>query len=150
MDLNSEEEILDTENVVEPELELDDEPVVSIDTVINDDNDEDCIDIEEETVILDDKEKPLIIDSTKRVSKNKMTRYEFVRIIGERTRQLTLGSKPLIKQSKLSAELTYSEIALEELKYNMIPFKIRRPLKNHYEIWSIDELDKRHLEHLFI
>ena len=38
---------------------------------------------------------------------------------------------------------------IEELKLNMIPFKIRRPVGNNYEIWSLDELDKTHLESLF-
>ena len=84
-----------------------------------------------------------------RISKNKLTRYEFVRIIGERVVQLTKGAKPLIKQSKSSEEFTFQEIAIEELKKNMIPFKIRRFVKDHYEIWNIDELDKKHLEPLF-
>ena len=78
-----------------------------------------------------------------------MTRYEFVRIIGERTKQLTMGAKPLIKQSKLSEEFTYTEIAIEELKLNAIPFKIRRLVKDHYELWAIEELDKKHLETLY-
>ena len=86
---------------------------------------------------------------SKRISKNKLTRYEFVRIIGERTQQLKKGAKPLIFVSKDSEALTEEEIAIEELKNNMIPFKIRRPVKNHYEIWRIDELDKTHLEALF-
>jgi DNA-directed RNA polymerase subunit K/omega len=78
-----------------------------------------------------------------------MTRYEFVRIIGERIKQLTMGAKPMIRQSPKSENFTYAEIAIEELKLNTIPFKIRRPLKDHYEIWSIDELDKTHLESFF-
>ena len=32
-----------------------------------------------------------------RISSNRLTKYEMVRIIGERTKQLTLGAKPLIK-----------------------------------------------------
>ena len=27
----------------------------------------------------------------------------------------------------------------------MVPLKIKRPVGNHYEIWSIDELEKDHL-----
>jgi DNA-directed RNA polymerase subunit K/omega len=95
----------------------------------------------------DDDNKP-VIDNDKRISKNKMTIYEFVRIIGERRKQLENGAKSLIKQSPLSEKFTYSEIAIEEFKNNMIPFKIRRPLKDHYEIWSMKELEKSHLEHL--
>ena len=95
------------------------------------------------------KRERIVIDNDKRISKNRLTYYEFVRIIGERTKQLTMGAKPLIKINPKSSELTYKEIAIEELKNKMIPFKIKRPVKNHYEIWSIDELDVKHLEHLF-
>ena len=130
MDLEQEDEFisLDTENIVdETEHEETD----------------DCIDIEEG---IEETDKPIITDKSLRVSKNKMTRYEFVRIIGERIKQLTMGAKPMIRISAKSESFTYNEIAIEELKLNMIPFKIRRPLKDHYEIWSIDELDKTHLE----
>jgi len=132
MDHSEEDITLDTDNVV-----------------INDTNDSDndsCIDIEESG---NDNDKP-VIEKSKRISKNKMTRYEFVRIIGERVKQLTMGAKPMIRQSKKSENFTFTEIALEELKLNMTPFKIRRPLKDHYEIWSIEELDKTHLESYFI
>lgn len=146
MDPNSDEEvILDTENVI-----LDTENVIENNNTNLDIDSEydidDCINIEEETNIVNNQ---IIIENSKRISKNKMTRYEFVRIIGERTKQLTMGAKPMIKISKSSENLTYSEIAIEELKLNMTPFKIRRPVKDHYEIWSIDELDKKHLESLF-
>ena len=139
MELNSEEDIiLDTENVI-------------IDTTMAESDEEidDCIEIEESSDKDKDKNNIIIIENSKRISKNKMTRYEFVRIIGERVKQLTMGAKSMIKQSKLSENFTYSEIAIEELKLNMIPFKIRRPLKNHYEIWSISELDKSHLESFY-
>jgi hypothetical protein len=46
-------------------------------------------------------------------------------------------------------EYTYKEIAIEELKHNMIPFKIKRFVKDHYEVWKLEELDKKHLEPLF-
>ena len=137
MEQNSEEDIiLETDNVVNNNMDHDSEY----------DNADDCIDMDDDISLGD---KVIIIENSKRISKNKMTRYEFVRIIGERTKQLTMGAKPLIKQSKLSENFTYSEIAIEELKLNMTPFKIRRPVKDHYEIWSIDELDKKHLESLF-
>ena len=44
-------------------------------------------------------------------------------------------------------DLSYEDIAIEELKHNMTPFKIKRPLPNNkIEIWEIKELDKKHLE----
>ena len=78
-----------------------------------------------------------------RQSFSKLTKYEMVRILGERTKQLTMGAKPLIKNHK---NLSYEIIAEEELKVNMIPYKIRRPLPNgKYELWTLDELSKDHL-----
>ncbi len=154
--MNSDDEnILETEDVVEePEIdELLDEPEIEnegeheneIDQNQDEDN-YDCVDMDEKPEV---NYSTIVTDPTKRKSKNLMTRYEFVRIMGERVVQLTKGAKPLIKQSKLSDELSYQEIAIEELKTNMIPFKIRRFVKDHYEIWRIDELNKKHLEPLF-
>jgi DNA-directed RNA polymerase subunit K/omega len=78
-----------------------------------------------------------------RVSSNRLTKYEMVRILGERIKQLTMGAKPLIKNYK---GLSYDKIAEEELILNMIPFKIKRPLPNNmFEIWSLEELSKNHL-----
>ena len=84
-----------------------------------------------------------------RITRNMLTRYEMVRIIGERTKQLSMGAKSLIKMNKETEELTYKEIAIEELKLNMIPFKIKRPHYDSYEIWKVEELRKEHLESFF-
>jgi DNA-directed RNA polymerase subunit K/omega len=98
----------------------------------------------------ENKEKEIkIADSSKRLSKNQMTKYELVRILGERTAQLTRGAKPLIKQNKQTEKLTYKEIAIEEIKLNMTPLKIKRLVSTNngyqYEIWYINELRKDHL-----
>lgn len=95
------------------------------------------------------KQKKIVeVEKSKRISKNQMTKYELVRIIGERTAQLTRGAKPLIKLTKDSDQLSYKELAIEELKMNMVPMKIKRPVGNHYEIWEIKELEKDHLMNL--
>lgn len=87
-----------------------------------------------------------LLKGTDRISSNKLTKYEMVRILGERTNQLTMGAKPLIKNYE---GLNYDKIAEEELKLNMIPYKIKRPLPNgKYEIWTLDELFKDHLLNL--
>ena len=157
--MNSDEEeiVLETDDVVEPtdnDIYDQDENKQGQndednDTYVEDDTNidfNDCIDIDDTPEI---NVSDIVIEPEKRISKNKMTRYEFVRIIGERVIQLTKGAKPLIKQNKQSTELTYKEIAIEELKANMTPFKIKRFVKDHYEIWKIDELNKKHLEPLF-
>ena len=100
-------------------------------------------------VDMEEKISPKELKGDDRITKNQLTRYEFVRVIGERTKQLSMGAKPLIKISKDSEDLEYNELALEELKYNMIPFKIKRNLINSYEIWSLDELSKDHLLSFF-
>ena len=134
----------------EHDAELDNDVLDTDNVIIYDseqENNDECIDIDESA---HDTDKITITDKSKRISKNKMTRYEFVRIIGERIKQLNMGAKPLIKQLDKSENFNNTEIAIEELKLNMIPFKIRRPVKDNYEIWTIDELDKTHLESFFI
>jgi DNA-directed RNA polymerase subunit K/omega len=140
---------LETEDVIENDNDNDNE--IDVMREVDEEetlDDNECIDIGE-TPELNITDTISVVDSNKRTSKNKLTRYEFVRIIGERVMQLTKGAKPLIKKSKESEEFTYKEIAIEELKTNMIPFKIRRFVKDHYEIWKIEELNKKHLEPLF-
>ena len=133
--MSDDEVILDTDDVIETIGESDNDEI----------DDSDCIEMTDVN-LNEGKNNIIITNPEKRVSKNKMTKYELVRIIGERIKQLTMGAKPMIKIAPKSEQYTYSEIAIEELKLNMIPFKIRRPVKDHYEIWSIKELDKTHLE----
>lgn len=79
-----------------------------------------------------------------RISLNRMSRYEMVRIIGERLKQLTLGAKCFIKNKE---DFDYETLAKEELRVKLIPFKIIRYLPNNIkEEWSIDELE---IDHLF-
>ena len=113
----------------------------SIDKAIEDDNEyfeneEEDIEVQPDTTIQ-------YVKKEDRISAPKLTKYEMVRILGERCKQLTTGAKPLIKNHQ---GLPYDRIAEEELKVNMIPFKIRRPLPNgKYELWTLDELKKDHL-----
>jgi len=140
----SEEEYIDDEDEIIEESdseEYEDEPTEDID-----ENNEDCL---YDKLIKDSDEyinnNPIIniLEGKERISSNRLTKYEMVRILGERTKQLIMGAKPLIKNYE---GLSYDKIAEEELKLNMIPFKIKRPLPNNrYEIWSLDELYKDHL-----
>jgi len=78
-----------------------------------------------------------------RVSLNRMSKYEMVRILGERIKQLTLGAKCFIRNKE---DFDYETLALEELKAKLIPFKIIRILPNNVkEEWKIDELEISHL-----
>jgi len=112
----------------------------TIDEAIQDDDE--YFDNNEETEIPIEKNLEYV-NKENRVSSNRLTKYEMVRILGERTKQLTMGAKPMIKNFE---GLNYEKIAEEEFKRNMIPFKIKRPLPNgKFEIWTLDELMKEHL-----
>lgn len=115
----------------------------AIDKLINDDLDYFDQDNSSEINI---EQKTILLDKSMRITNPRLTKYEMVRILGERTKQLTMGAKPLVKNYQ---DLNYEMIAIEELKHNMVPFKIIRPLPNNrIEEWSIDELDKKHLLHM--
>ncbi len=96
----------------------------------------------EKSIEIDEKKIKKLINAENRISKNLLTKYELVRIIGERTKQLKMGAKPLVKNY---TGLSYEEISKEEIKNNMIPFKIKRPIGDKYEIWKLNELKKDHL-----
>ena len=133
-------DVIDEDDIDEDDInDLEHEPENDMACIIEDVNDDEVyynIEIPTTTDVkyLSDKE---------RISVNRLTKYEMVRILGERTKQITMGAKPLIKNSK---NLTNEQIVNEEFKNNMIPFKIKRPLPNgKFEIWNLDELKKDHI-----
>jgi DNA-directed RNA polymerase subunit K/omega len=145
------------EEAIEETEDYDDEPPLDEDESEEEESDEEeevkvTKQVEEETEYFEDDDEVLEIQpdtsvtyviKEERISANRLSKYEMVRILGERTKQLTMGAKPLIKNFQ---DLSYDRIAQEELKVNMIPYKIRRPLPNgKYELWTLDELNKEHL-----
>ena len=77
-------------------------------------------------------------DPDKRVTKNYMTIYERVRLVGERAKQLSLGAKPMIKNVE---NLNPKDIAKLELENKVMPLIIIRTLPNGVkEKWKISEL----------
>ena len=124
--------IVDLEN--EPHGECAVEDAINEDDIYFDNNEETEVPVESSSEF---------VSKENRVSSNRLTKYEMVRILGERTKQLNMGAKPLIKNH---TGLSYDNIAVEEFKLSMIPFKIKRPLPNgKFEIWTLDELYKDHL-----
>lgn len=86
----------------------------------------------------DDEKLPERVPDNERITKPIMTKYEMVRLLGIRTRQIALGAKPMIKNTD---NLSSKEIAALELKMNMIPLIIIRPLPNgRKEYWRVSEL----------
>ena len=88
----------------------------------------------------DYEEKEVKVENIKRISINRLTKYERVRIIGIRAKQIMTGANILLRGIE---NKTPSEIAELELKHNMVPFKIKRRLPNgRYEVWKLSELEK--------
>ena len=84
-----------------------------------------------------------VVDNKDRITFDRITKYELVRIIGTRRKQLVMGAKPLIKNT---SNLNEKEIAFEELKNRMIPFIISRHCPNgNIEKWKVSELSFDHL-----
>lgn len=133
------EEVLSTEEVA---IDSDTEnKECEIEQMIKDDleffNEDDTSEIQQNIDIV-------YLEKENRITNHRLTRYEMVRILGERTKQLTMGAKALVKNIQ---DLSYEEVAVEELKLDMIPIKIKRPLPNNkIEIWELNELSKKHLD----
>ncbi len=136
----------DSENETESEADEDEEAekfnLVETETEMADD---DCLYQFAETaeeVILGD--LPKTVPPEERITPPVMTKYEMVRIIGVRAKQLSLGAKVLLKNP---GDLSSLDLAKLELKHNMCPFIIKRPLPNgQIEYWKISELEKPDLE----
>ena len=78
-------------------------------------------------------------DPDKRITKNYMTIYERVRLLGERAKQLSLGAKPMIKGID---NLNPKDVAKLELENKVIPLIIIRTLPNGIkEKWKVNELE---------
>jgi DNA-directed RNA polymerase subunit K/omega len=135
---DNDEDVLSSEEVeIDSETENKD---CGIDNMIKEDleffNEDDSSEIQQDL-------PTIYLEKSERITNPRLTRYEMVRILGERTKQLTMGAKALVKNIN---NLSYDEIAIEELKLDMIPIKIKRPLPNNkIEIWDLNELSKIHL-----
>lgn len=80
-----------------------------------------------------------IVKPEDRITKPVLTKYERVRLLSERRKQLVLGAKPMIKVDRSVSE---KDIASLELKAKVIPLIIIRTLPNgDIEHWKMDELD---------
>ena len=144
-----EEELEEDDSDEDEEIDEDDDKKIINDTENNDcliddviDDDDEFFDNNQEVEVPSEQGNEYL-SKENRISVNRLTKYEMVRILGERTKQLTMGAKPLIKNYQ---HLSYDKVAEEEFIRNIIPYKIKRPLPNgKYEIWTLDELNKDHL-----
>lgn len=83
-------------------------------------------------------DETILVGKNIRVSKPVLTKYEFVRLLTDRTKQLAQGAKHMLKNTQ---ELSSKEIAKLEIKEGVIPLIIERPIPNSKsERWKVSEL----------
>lgn len=87
----------------------------------------------------DEKVKLTQIPENERSTDNFLTEYEKIRILGIRTKQIIMGSKPMVKYNQI---LNPFELAKFELKNKSTPLIIKRVLPNNkFELWKLNELN---------
>jgi DNA-directed RNA polymerase I, II, and III subunit RPABC2 len=81
----------------------------------------------------------IYVTNDKRITKPVLTKYERVRVLGERSRQLALGAKPMIKGL---INMEPKDVARLELKLKVVPLIIIRTLPTgKKEKWRVSELE---------
>ena len=97
------------------------------------------IEIEDDFIEDEHVENTTFVETSKRITKNYMTIYERVRLLGERAKQLSLGAKALIKGAE---NIDPKIVAKMELEKKIIPLIIIRTLPNgQKEKWRVAELE---------
>lgn len=143
IDDDEDEEKKDEDNEVEEDEKEDfDEEIIDkkMEYLEKEEEGEECIyDLEYDEIYDTELDKQAIeVSKEDRITKNIMTTYERVRVLGIRAKQITLGAKVLIKTD---INISAMEKAVKELEAGMTPLKIKRTLPNNkYEIWKISEL----------
>ena len=78
-------------------------------------------------------------DITKNITSNKMTKYEYTKVLGMRAQQITMGAEPLIKISNDMKSAI--EVAEEELRQRKTPYIIARKInKKKTDFWKIEDM----------
>jgi DNA-directed RNA polymerase I, II, and III subunit RPABC2 len=131
--INEDDDNDDDVNSYEVSEKIDD---IKTDNSIYDDNDTDIFEQIDPEIEL---KRNLRVPDNERITIPKLTKYEKVRLLGTRAKQISDGSKVFIKSKKVRNAMDIAEL---ELEHKVIPLKIKRPLPNgKYEIWSIKELE---------
>lgn len=137
------------------DIGIDDEELIKKEKELNENNDDDdCIyrinkneevEFEDEDDEDDDPDiekvdnDNIYVDKNDRISRPYITKYERVRILSDRAKQLETGAQSTIKIENIK-DLNVKEIAKLELSHNKIPFFIERKMPNgKIEQWTLDE-----------
>lgn len=104
----------------------------------DDDFDEQIFD-DDNVAPIENNSKIVIVTGDERISGSRMTKYERVRILAERSKQLMGGAKHMLKGTE---GMSIKEIARAELNMGVIPYRIRRERPDgKIEEWKISELE---------
>jgi DNA-directed RNA polymerase subunit K/omega len=111
----------------------------NIDTDIYEQDDLEQTEFDENIVFDDDNiNQDLIVDPLERETKPILTKYERVRILGDRAKQLSTGAKPMLLGVN---NLNPIDIAKLELERGVLPFIIEKVLPSgRRERWKVSEL----------
>lgn len=83
-------------------------------------------------------ENQIFVEESQRITKPVMTKYERVRLLGDRTKQLSLGAKSMIKGVE---NMDPKEVAKLELIKKVMPLIVIRTLPSgKQEKWKVSEL----------
>ena len=108
----------ENENCYAKEISMDDDDEINFDNI--NDSDE-------------------IIKKNGRITKPILEKYEVVKLLAVRSKQLAQGSKAMLKNYQ---NMSHKEIAKEELKLKIMPLILVRPIPNsESEKWYLRELD---------
>lgn len=158
------EDEIDEDNSVEDEIEEDEDEDSSGESNDND-NDDECVysrpthlniidrikKIKEEEEE-EEKNKSEFVPDDERMQQTRMTKYEWVRLISDRTAQISRGGSIMIKNAPGSVDistLTPKQIAIIELESNRCPlYLIRHMTDGTKERWYPHEMkfDKRYIK----
>ena len=115
------------------------EKIKDIKSIADDNNDEDDDDIFDYINPEDEINKDMRIPDNERTTIPILTKYEKVRLLGTRAKQIADGSKRFVISKNVRDHMDIAEL---ELQYKVIPLKIKRPMPNgKYEIRSIKDLE---------
>lgn len=119
-----------------------DNPDNDLDDDVLDDFDNDLDNQINDSDEFENQTKKRIVDPAKRICNNMITKYERVRLLGERTTQLALGAKPMIKGIDGIKNTNPEEIIAQlEFEARMIPIIIERERPDgFFEEWKLSEL----------
>ena len=78
-------------------------------------------------------------DISNNITTNKMTKYEYTKILGMRAQQITMGAEPLIE---ISDDMKSAiEVAEEELRQRKTPYIVARKINSKKtDFWKVEDM----------